>query len=112
MFGASKGRFAVDHPVVTEKRPQEGRKSFRVGQQSQLPMECQLATGQGALKGGHELAAKDAAEHLDRQKEAIARMNPLREVKRQSAGGNHAMDMGMIFKLLRPSVKHAEEADF
>jgi hypothetical protein len=30
MVGTSKGWFAVDHPVVTEERPQEGRKGFWV----------------------------------------------------------------------------------
>ena len=36
MLGSSKGRFAVNHPVVTEEWPQEGGEGLRVGQELQL----------------------------------------------------------------------------
>jgi hypothetical protein len=94
MFGTSKGWFAVNHPIVTEEWTQEGGKCFWVSQELQLPMEWQLVAGEGALEGSHELAAKEAAERLDRQEEAIARTNPSRVIEGQSASGNHAMDMG------------------
>jgi hypothetical protein len=66
MFGTSKGWFAVNHPLMTEEWPQESGKGLRVGQELQLSMESELVAGEGALEGGHELAAKNAAEHLDR----------------------------------------------
>jgi hypothetical protein len=83
MFGTSKGWFAVNHPLVTEEWPQERWKYLRVSQQFQLAMERELVAREGALEGGHELAAKDTAEHLDREEEAIARTNPLRVVEGQ-----------------------------
>jgi len=66
MFGTSKGWFAINHPLVTEEWTQEGGKCFWVSQELQLAMEYQLVAGEGALEGGHELAAKEAAERLDR----------------------------------------------
>ena len=36
---------------------------------------------------------------------------PAGVVERESAGGNDAMDMGMVFQFLIPGMEHAEEAD-
>src|SRR2546425_12591664 len=74
-------------------------------------MEAKRALAEAALEGGDELAAKNAAEHLDGKEEDIAWLDPAGAIKRQSAGGHHTMDMGMMLKLLIPGVEHAEEAD-
>jgi len=73
MCGTSKGWFAVNHPFMTEEWPQESGKSLGVDQEHQLSMESELVAGEGALEGGYELAAKNAAEHLDRQKKVMTR---------------------------------------
>ncbi len=74
-------------------------------------MEAELAFGEGAPQSGDKLASKDAAQHFHGKKERIARVNPAGVVKGEPAGGNHAMDVRMMFKLLIPGVEHAEEAD-
>ena len=38
-------------------------------------------------------------------------MDPALVIERETAGGNHAMDMRMMLEVLSPGVQHAEEAD-
>jgi hypothetical protein len=38
-------------------------------------------------------------------------MNPIGVIRRQTAGGNDAVDVGMMLQLLVPGVQDAEEAD-
>ena len=57
------------------------------------------------------LAAEDAAENLDGQKEGIPRMDPVRVVLVEAAGRNHAVEMRMQAQVLSPGVQDAEEAD-
>src|SRR5271156_3774531 len=63
------------------------------------------------LKEIEELAAKDAAEDLDGEKEGIFRMNPVRVAWIEAAGGNDAVEMRMQSQVLSPGVQNAEEAD-
>ena len=66
---------------------------------------------EGGLETGDELAAKNAPEHRDGEKEARARWNPVSVIEREPTGGDDTMNMGMKFKLLVTGVQHAEEAD-
>ena len=103
--------FAVDHPVLAEELPEEAGKRLRWGEEPKVTVEAELALGEGALQSRNELASEDAAEHLDRKKESIARADPARMVGGEPAGGNHAMDMRMMLQFLIPSMEHAAEAD-
>jgi hypothetical protein len=71
-----------------------------------------LAFGEGPFESGDELATEDSTQHLDGKKEAIARGDPAPVIGGETTGRDHAMDMGMMFQLLIPTVEHAEEADF
>jgi len=66
---------------------------------------------EGALESGDELAAEHAAEHLDGEKEGAAGGDPAGVVRSEAAGGEHAVDMGMMLQALVPGMEHAEEAD-
>ena len=59
-----------------------------------------------------KLAAKDAAEDLDREEEGILRMNPVRVGWIETAGGNDAVEMRMQSQVLSPRMQNGEEADF
>jgi len=74
-------------------------------------MEAKLALTEVVLESGDKLAAKDATEHLDGKEEGVAWLDPVGVIDRQSAGGHHTMDMGMMLELLIPGVEHAKEAD-
>jgi len=111
VFGATEGRFAVDHPVLTEEGTEEGSESFRFRQKLEVPVEAQLAVVEGPFERGDKLATEDSTQHLDGQKEAIARGDPTPVIGGETASRNHTMNMGMMFQLLIPTVEHAEEAD-
>ena len=65
MFGTSEGRFAVDHPWMTEQWSEECGKGLGGSQYLQFSMERQLVAGEGALEAGYELAAKDGTQCVD-----------------------------------------------
>jgi len=65
----------------------------------------------GALQTGGELAAKDTAQYLYGQEEGVARMDPALVVERQTARGDHAMNVRVMLKILAPGVQYAQKAD-
>src|SRR5208282_2209264 len=65
----------------------------------------------GGLESGDKLAAEDTTEHFDGKEEGSARGDPAGVVRSETAGGQHAVDMGMKLQSLVPSMEHAEEAD-
>jgi len=75
-------------------------------------VKTEPAVLKSSLECCDELAAKDSAEHLDRKKESVARLDPTRAIGRKPTGRHHAMHMGVQFEFLTPGVQHAEEADF
>lgn len=76
MFGPAEGSFGVDHPVLTEHRPQESMEGFLLAEPFQASRKEQLPVTESVLEAGHELAAKYAAQNLNRQEERIARVYP------------------------------------
>ena len=73
--------------------------------------ERQLSGTESALQSFGKLSAKHLAKHLDRQKESVARVNPVLVIGRKTASRNHAMDMRMDLQILSPGVQDAEESD-
>ncbi len=65
----------------------------------------------GGLESGDKLAAEDTAEHFDGKEEGAARGDPAGVVRSETAGGQHAVDMGMMLQSLVPGMEHAEETD-
>ena len=74
-------------------------------------MELECAGMKGGLESGDKLAAEDTTEHFDGQEEGAARGDPAGVVRSETAGGQHAVDMGMMLQSLVPGMEHAEEAD-
>ena len=67
--------------------------------------------GRSLPQTSHEFAAENAAQYADGKKKPIVRFYPALVIERQSAGGNHTMDMGVKAEPLAPCVQHAEETD-
>ena len=111
VFGSAEGAFGVDDPVVTVEGSQPGAKGTRIVQMFEVAVEAEVAGVEGSLEAGDELAAEDATEHTDGQKEAVGRTDPSGMVGSQSAGSHDAMYMRMEQQSLIPGVQHAEEAD-
>ena len=66
---------------------------------------------ESALQAFGKLSAKHLAKHLDRQKESVARVNPVLVIGRKTTGRDHAMDMRMNLQILSPGVQDAEKSD-
>src|SRR5271167_1926682 len=111
MFGTSERRFAIDHPVMLEQLAKPGGEDLRLSELIQIAIEAKLPYVAGAFQRGHELTAKNSAQHFDGKKERVAGVDPVGVIQRESTGGDHAMDMGMMLQPLIPGVQHAEETD-
>ena len=112
VFGTTEGRLAVDHPVLPEEGAEERSECLRFRQKLEFPVEGELAIVEGLPESGDKLAAEDSTQHLDGEKEAIARGDPALVIGGETAGRNHTMQMGMMLEFLTPGMEHAEEADF
>ena len=82
-----------------------------VGEGSELAVELKLAVAKSRLECSDELPAKDTAEHFDGKKEGSARRDPAILFWGEAAGGDDAVNVGMMLQALIPGVQHAEEAD-
>src|ERR1700687_5716660 len=111
MLWPPEGAFRVDHPVVSEQFSEPRGESLWLSKECQISVESELAVAKGALESRHKLAAKDATEYLDGEKEGVAIFDPVRVIEGESAGRNHAMDMGVKLEFLIPGMQYAEEAD-
>lgn len=104
MFGATEGSLGVDHPVMAEESSQPCLKRAWFGQMHEASMKLQCAGVKGSLELVDELAAEDAAEYLERQKEAAGRADPFGVIWRHPACSQHTMDMRVKLQTLIPSV--------
>jgi hypothetical protein len=62
-------------------------------------------------KSGSELAAENAAECADGQKEAVGRSDPSGMIGSYAASRNDVMDVRMMLKVLSPGMEHAKKPD-
>jgi hypothetical protein len=76
LLRASKRTFCIDHPMLSEHWPEPGREDFRLSKELQASVEVEPAILKSAFESFVELAAKDAAEHLDGKKEMVAWFDP------------------------------------
>src|SRR5258708_30225159 len=76
-----------------------------------MSVELECAFAECTPKSGDKLAAEDTAEHFDGKEEGSVRGDPAGVIRSETAGGEHAVDMGMMLQPLVPGMEHAEEAD-
>lgn len=77
MFQSTKGCLGVDDPVVTTERSEPSSEAARFGYRSEVTVELELAFSKRCLRSREEFSAEDAADHLDRQEEGVARRDPV-----------------------------------
>jgi hypothetical protein len=53
LLRAAEGRFAVEHPVLAEQGAEEGGESLRFRQKLEVPVEAELAVGEGTPETGN-----------------------------------------------------------
>ena len=66
-----------------------------MGKGCEFSGQMQLATLEGRLQTGDELAAKHAPQYSDGKEEAWMGSNPVGVIVGESTGGNDTVDMGM-----------------
>jgi hypothetical protein len=76
-----------------------------------MSVELECAGLKSILESGDKLATEDTAKHFDRKEEGSARGDPAGVVRSETAGCEHAVDMGMMLQSLVPGMEHAEESD-
>lgn len=81
IFGATEGRFRVDHPIFSEERPQPSSEGFGLSEGCQISREAQSAVLERLLETGDELAAKDATQYFDGEKKSRTRFDPVRVIE-------------------------------
>ena len=76
ILGASERWLAVNNPVLAEEGAEGRCKGFRFCQRLEVPVETELAVGEGALETRDELATEDSTQNLDGEKKTITGLNP------------------------------------
>jgi len=76
ILGASERWLAVDNPVLAEEGAEERCEGLRFCQRPEVPVETELAVGEGALETRDELATEDSTQSLDGEKKTVAGLNP------------------------------------
>jgi len=99
VLGATEGWFAIDHPVLPEQRAEKGRESLGFHQKLQVTVEAELALREGLPERVDKLTAENTTQHLSGEEEAIAGVDPALVIGGKANGGDHAMDMGMMFQI-------------
>ena len=112
LVGAAERRLAVDHPAQGVKLADQTSEQSGLSQAAKQAVELELSGSVSLLERFKKLAAENFTEHPLREKEAvISRAHPAGVIARQAAGGNHAVNVGMMLQLLIPGVENTEEAD-
>jgi len=96
ILGASERWLAVNNPVLAEEGAEERCEGLRFRQRLEVPVETELAVGEGALETRDELATEDSTQSLDGEKKTVAGLNPAPVIGWESSGGNDAMHMGVV----------------
>jgi hypothetical protein len=87
----AEGALGINHPVLPEERPQERPKGFLLGQWLEVAGKNEFPSLKGTLQAGDKFAAENTAQHLHRQEESVARMNPVLVIGRQTARRDHTV---------------------
>jgi hypothetical protein len=64
VLGATEGWFAIDHPVLPEEGAEESSESLRFRQKLEVPVETQLAVGEGLPESRDKLTAENTTQHF------------------------------------------------
>jgi len=86
-------------------------KGVAVTQPRQRAEELHLARGERLLQSLDEAATEQARQHAHRQEKPRSTGDPSAAIRRQSAAGHDAMQVGVVREVLPPGVEHGKEAD-
>ena len=104
-------RLAGHHPAHTIELTDQAPKEPGLNQSANETMKDQFSGSINFLERLEKFAAEDLAENAFWEKEArVARVFPLVVIRRQTARGDHTVNMRMMLELLIPGMQDAEES--
>lgn len=110
MFRAAKRSLRIDNPLFAKGLLYELREDLRPPQRFQRSVKADFSLSKRVFESLRELTSKHLGKDVDRKKEVLLRRDPVRVIRRESAGRHHAMDMWVVLELLIPTMQHTEEA--
>jgi hypothetical protein len=108
---AAERSFGVDDPLGAAGLGDQALERGRLGEPFQGPMEAEPSVVEGPLEQSEELAPEQATQDPDGEEEVGGAGYPAGPIRGQASGGHHAVDVGMVMKVLAPGVEHGEEPD-
>ena len=94
LIGSTEWRLAVRHPPQAIELMCQAPEELGLNQSAQQAVKCQFSGGVRLLESFKKLAAENLAENALREKEArAARAFPVGVIRRQTSGGDHAVNM-------------------
>src|ERR1019366_1161905 len=100
----------VDYPFLVPERGQGTGQSGRIAEWSEVAEELEFTGSVGLFQRLEKQSAEEGAEDFHGEEEFAATGNPAFVIGRQTAGGNHAMEVGVEVEILSPAMEHREEA--
>jgi hypothetical protein len=112
----AEGRLGMDDPVDFRYALEEAPEGLGPDEGMKVAMKREFTAPEGDSDERQELAAKDAAEHADRQQEGLvppglSRGDPSGAILGETSFGNEAMNVGMVVECLSPGMEDGEEAE-
>ena len=95
VFRSAEWWLDVDHPIVAVQLAKKAAEEPGFGKMLEIAMKLEPVVAEQVLETVDEFASKHAAEYFFREQELVPGMNPPRVIRRQSAGGYHAVQVGM-----------------
>ena len=111
LLGAAQRRFGIDDPFGGAQGFQIGREGSWLLERLECGEEVEFPVVEGAVEGFQKQAPEQAAEDSNGEEEPRAAGDPAVAVRRESAAGHDAVQMGMEQQVLAPGVENGEEAD-
>ena len=101
LIGSAKWRLAVRHPAQAMELMDQAAEELGLNQSAKYAMKDQLSGGVSLPERFEKFAAEDLAENAFREKEArAARAFPVGVIRRQTSGGDHAVNMRVMASAL------------
>ena len=97
LLGTTEGRLAINHPVPSKERAEEGSEGLAFRQKFEIAVEAQSAFGKSRFESLDKLAAEDSPQHRDGEKETRAGGDPASVIGGEAARRHDAMEMRMVF---------------
>ena len=97
LLGSAESWFAIDHPARNKKLTDKTPKQSGLRQPSEEAMELELSGCISLLERGDEFPTEELAENpYGEKKLVLAGAHPVGVIPRQAAGGDDAVNVGMM----------------